>query len=94
MALQDAYEVHRRRRGETGDPDMAVQGSYPMRTDLCGLSKTSGPLGAPGFNRETIRVLDALDLTASICEQIYHGNILRLMRLPGGDTCPGQGPEE
>ncbi|WP_241844898.1 amidohydrolase family protein [Streptomyces silvensis] len=41
------------------------------------------PEGGPGFIRETIRVLDALDLTAGAREQIYHGNLLRLMRLPG-----------
>ncbi len=41
------------------------------------------PEGGPGFIRETIRVLDTLDLTATAREQIYHGNLLRLMRLPG-----------
>ncbi|WP_258021031.1 amidohydrolase [Streptomyces anatolicus] len=38
------------------------------------------PDGGPGFIRETIRVLDTLDLTDTAREQIYHGNLLRLMR--------------
>lgn len=53
------------------------------------------PEGGPGFIRETIRVLDALDLTDAARAQIYHGNVLRLMRLPdSGGNRPGPGPVE
>ena len=40
------------------------------------------PEGGPGFIRETIRALDTLDLTDTDRARIYHGNVLRLMRLP------------
>ncbi|TDD87844.1 amidohydrolase family protein [Actinomadura rubrisoli] len=43
------------------------------------------PEGGPLYVRETIRVLDALDITDTARDQIYHRNIQRLMRLPGGD---------
>ncbi|MGP3959796.1 amidohydrolase family protein [Nonomuraea sp. 3N208] len=39
------------------------------------------PEGGPMYIRETIRVIDALDLTDAAREQIYHLNIRRLMRL-------------
>ncbi|MFE6402624.1 amidohydrolase family protein [Streptomyces alboflavus] len=40
------------------------------------------PEGGPGFIRGTIRALDTLDLADADRARIYHGNILRLMRLP------------
>lgn len=40
------------------------------------------PEGGPLYIRETIRVIDALDLTDAARDQIYHRNIRRLMRLP------------
>ncbi|MGH3241006.1 MAG: amidohydrolase family protein [Spirillospora sp.] len=42
------------------------------------------PEGGPLYVRETIRVLDALDITGDERDRIYHRNILRLMRLSGG----------
>ncbi|WP_188196196.1 amidohydrolase family protein [Nonomuraea sp. SYSU D8015] len=39
------------------------------------------PEGGPMYIRETIRVIDALDVTDAAREQIYHLNIRRLMRL-------------
>ncbi|MFI7127176.1 amidohydrolase family protein [Nonomuraea sp. NPDC050153] len=39
------------------------------------------PEGGPMYIRETIRVLDALDLTDTDRDRIYHLNIRRLMRL-------------
>ncbi|MCG5214594.1 amidohydrolase family protein [Streptosporangium sp. KLBMP 9127] len=42
------------------------------------------PEGGPMYIRETIRVLDAMDIPGTDREQIYHRNIRRLMRLPGG----------
>ncbi|MGP3920226.1 amidohydrolase family protein [Nonomuraea sp. 10N515B] len=40
------------------------------------------PEGGPMYIRETIRVIDALDITDAAREQIYHHNIRRLMRQP------------
>ncbi|MFC8126569.1 amidohydrolase family protein [Streptomyces sp. NPDC057302] len=40
------------------------------------------PEGGPLYVRETIRVIDALDLTDAARERIYHHNIRRLMRMP------------
>ncbi|PZG53335.1 amidohydrolase [Spongiactinospora gelatinilytica] len=40
------------------------------------------PEGGPMYIRETIRVLNELDITDAEREQIYEHNILRLMRLP------------
>ncbi|MFI6737590.1 amidohydrolase family protein [Nonomuraea sp. NPDC050451] len=40
------------------------------------------PEGGPMYIRETIRVIDALDVTDAAREQIYHLNIRRLMRQP------------
>ncbi|WUI03595.1 amidohydrolase [Spirillospora sp. NBC_00431] len=42
------------------------------------------PEGGPLYIRETIRVLDGLDVTADERDRIYRRNILRLMRLSGG----------
>ncbi|WP_067460899.1 amidohydrolase family protein [Actinomadura macra] len=42
------------------------------------------PEGGPLYIRETIRVLDALDIADAARDQIYHRNIRRLMRLSGG----------
>ncbi|MEU6820200.1 amidohydrolase family protein [Streptomyces atriruber] len=39
------------------------------------------PEGGPLYIRETIRVIDALDVTEAEREQIYHGTVRRLMRL-------------
>jgi aminocarboxymuconate-semialdehyde decarboxylase len=36
------------------------------------------------YIRETIRVIDELDVTDSVRDQIYQHNIRRLMRLPDG----------
>ncbi|WP_237307717.1 amidohydrolase family protein [Streptomyces alboflavus] len=49
------------------------------------------PEGGPGFIRGTIRALDTLDLADADRARIYHGNILRLMRLPDPVTTrPGR----
>jgi predicted TIM-barrel fold metal-dependent hydrolase len=40
------------------------------------------PQGGPMYIRETIRVIDALDITDAARDQIYQHNIQRLMRLP------------
>jgi predicted TIM-barrel fold metal-dependent hydrolase len=40
------------------------------------------PEGGPMYIRETIRVIDGLDITAAERERIYHHNIKRLMRRP------------
>jgi predicted TIM-barrel fold metal-dependent hydrolase len=42
------------------------------------------PEGGPMYIRETIRVIDALDITDAARDQVYQHNILRLMRLPDG----------
>ncbi|WP_343242523.1 MULTISPECIES: amidohydrolase family protein [unclassified Streptomyces] len=39
------------------------------------------PEGGPLYIRETIRVVDGLDITGAEREQIYHGTVRRLMRL-------------
>jgi aminocarboxymuconate-semialdehyde decarboxylase len=44
------------------------------------------PEGGPMYIRETIRVIDALDVTDAVREQIYHLNIRRLMRLPDDEV--------
>ena len=38
------------------------------------------PEGGPLYIRETIRVIDSLDITADDRERIYHGNLRRLIR--------------
>ncbi len=42
------------------------------------------PEGGPMYIRETIRVIDALDVTDVVRDEIYQHNIRRLMRLPDG----------
>jgi predicted TIM-barrel fold metal-dependent hydrolase len=42
------------------------------------------PEGGPMYIRETIRVIDALDITDAARDRVYQHNILRLMRLPDG----------
>ncbi|QYN39840.1 amidohydrolase [Pseudonocardia sp. DSM 110487] len=42
------------------------------------------PEGGPMYIRETIRVIDALDVTDEVRDEIYQHNIRRLMRLPDG----------
>jgi predicted TIM-barrel fold metal-dependent hydrolase len=42
------------------------------------------PEGGPMYIRETIRVIDALDITDAERDQVYEHNIRRLMRLPDG----------
>ncbi|MEW1926509.1 amidohydrolase family protein [Streptomyces sp. NPDC088360] len=40
------------------------------------------PEGGPLYIRETIRVIDALDLTDTARDRIHHHNVRRLMRMP------------
>ncbi len=43
------------------------------------------PEGGPMYIRETIKILDELDIPDDARHQIYHGNAERLMKLNGAD---------